>query len=143
MPEVRNCKRCKRIFMFTTGPQICEACKKLEEDDFEKVRLFVRDFPGATIQEVSRETEVPTQLIYRFLKDGRLEVTEASPISLQCENCGSRIKSGRFCVTCSKKLATDMMNAGRSLKDNIKSDSDTQSSKDGGLRYMHNDRKDK
>ncbi|NMA67732.1 MAG: flagellar operon protein YvyF, partial [Clostridiaceae bacterium] len=96
MPEVKNCRRCKKIFMYAVGPQICEKCKKLEEEEFERVRLFLRDFPGATIQEVSRETEVSTQLIYRFLKEGRIEVADDSPIALLCENCSTRIKSGRF-----------------------------------------------
>lgn len=143
MPEVKNCRRCRKIFMYTMGPQICDACKKLENEEFEKVRTFVRDFPGATVQEVSKETEVPTHLIYRFLKEGRLEVSESSPIALQCENCGNRIKSGRFCITCSKRLANDMISAGRSLKNNIGRESETGFKDDGrGLRYLHGERKD-
>ena len=117
MPEVKNCRRCRKIFMYSLGPQICDACKKLDDEEFEKVRLFVRDFPGATAQEVSKETGVPTHLIYRFLKEGRLEVAESSPIALLCENCGSRIKSGRFCITCSKRLANDMISAGKTLQE--------------------------
>lgn len=143
MPEVKNCKRCKRIFMFGgTGPQLCEECKKLEDKEFEKVRAFVRDFPGATVQEVSKETEVPTHLIYRFLKEGKLEVSEASPIALQCESCGARIKSGRFCVSCSKKLANDMIQVGRTLNDTLSRTSDTSSKESSGLRYLHGERKD-
>lgn len=143
MPEVKNCRRCRRIFMYSTGPQICDACKKLEDEEFEKVRVFVRDFPGATVQEVSRETQVPTHLIYRFLKEGRLEVSESSPIALQCENCGTRIKSGRFCVTCSKRLANDMISAGRTLKDAYSKSGETLSKEDSkGLRYLHGERKD-
>jgi flagellar operon protein (TIGR03826 family) len=139
MPELRNCRRCKRIFMHAVGPQICEDCKKLEEEEFERVRKFVREYPGATIQEVSEATEVPTQLIYKFLKDGRLEVSEASPIALQCENCGVRITSGRFCVSCSKKLASDMMRAGKTLRDTLgqKPGDKSRDDKDVGLRYMH------
>jgi len=129
--------------MYSTGPQICDACKKLEDEEYEKVRTFVRDFPGATVQEVSKETEVPTHLIYRFLKEGRLEVSESSPIALQCENCGSRIKCGRFCITCSKRLANDMISAGRTLRDNYGKSSEAESKDDGrGLRYLHGERKD-
>lgn len=143
MPDVKNCRRCRKIFMYSTGPQICDACKKLEDEEYEKVRIFVRDFPGATVQEVSRETEVPIQLIYRFLKEGRLEVSESSPIALQCENCGIRIKSGRFCITCSKRLANDMISAGRTLRDNYSKSDETGSKDDGrGLRYLHGERKD-
>lgn len=142
MPEVRNCRRCKKIFMFVTGPQLCDACKKLEEEEFERVRSFLKEFPGATIQEVARETDVPTQQIYKYLKEGRLEVAENSPIALQCENCGVRVKSGRFCINCSKKLANEMMNAGRSLKDSLDKEYRNEEDERRGLRYMHGIRKD-
>lgn len=141
MPEIKNCARCNKIFMYVTGPRICEDCKKLEDEDFEKVRLFVRDFPGATIPEVSKETGVPSHLIYRFLKEGKLEVTESSPIALLCENCGNRIKSGRFCVSCSKRLANEMITAGKSLKDDYRKNADGQKQGDAGLRYLHGERK--
>ena len=140
MPELKNCRRCKRIFMYAIGPQICEACKKLEEEEFERVRQFLKEFPGATIQEVSKETNVSTQLIYRFLKEGRIEVAENSPIALQCESCGVRINSGRFCVNCSKRIANEMINAGRSLKESLKDYDEKEN--EGGLRYLHGVRKD-
>lgn len=137
MPEIRNCRRCKRIFMYTTGPQLCDACKKQEEEDFEKVRKFLREFPGATIQEVSSATGVSAQLIYRFLKEGRLEVAENSPIALLCENCGVRITSGRFCVNCSKKLANEMIATGRTLLNSMgKKKSGSDDDKARGLRYL-------
>jgi len=141
MPEVMNCRRCKKIFMYSgVGPKICESCKKQEDEDFEKVRAFVREYPGATAQEVSDATGVPAPLIYRFLKEGRLEVSESSPIALQCENCGVRIRSGRFCVACSKKLAADMIKMGRTLNDTLqRSDSGKDTS---GLRYLHGEKKD-
>ena len=143
MPEVRNCRRCRKIFMYVTGPQICDACKKLEDEEYEKVRAFVKEFPGANIQEVSRETGVSTHLIYRFLREGRLEVSESSPITLQCENCGVRIKSGRFCISCSKRLANDMIRAGKSLMGNNERNIDSEKKNEvRGLRYLHGELKE-
>lgn len=142
MPEVRNCNRCRRIFMYTAGPRICEACKKLEEEDFEKVRKFLRDFPGASVPEVARETQVSTHLIYRFLKEGKLEVAESSPISLLCENCGERIKSGRFCIACSKRLAGEMIKTGQSLKEDYERSVNKNKKQEAGLRYLHGERKE-
>lgn len=144
MPEVKNCKRCKKIFMYTTGPQLCEICKKIEEEEFERVRKFLRDFPGATIQEVSDATEVSQQLIYRFLKDGRIEVASDSPIALQCENCGVRITSGRFCINCSKRLANEMISTGKSLRDSLSQKRNMASDdKARGLRYLNEYMRDK
>ncbi len=143
MAEIKNCRRCRKIIMYTMGPQLCEDCKKLEEEEFQKVRKFVRDYPGATIQEVSAATEVPQNTIHKYLKDGRLEVAENSPIAIQCEKCGARIRSGRFCAQCSASLARDMMNAGRTLvKDTQGSEGGMGNHEDrGGLRYKHRDEK--
>lgn len=144
MPELRNCKRCKRIFMYAMGPQICEVCKKQEEEDFEKVRKFLREYPGATIQEVSAATEVSAQLIYKFLREGRLEVSKDSPIALLCENCGVRITSGRFCINCSRKLANEMIATGKTLRDAIerkRGGADDEESR--GLRYLDEYRRDR
>ncbi len=141
MPEVKNCRRCKRIIMWAMGPQLCEDCKKAEEEDFLKVRKFVRDYPGASIQEVSAATEISQATIHKYLKDGRLEVSEDSPIAINCENCGARIRSGRFCVACSTTLARDMMSAGKSLGQEKASSSakDSAVKKERGLRYEHHD----
>ncbi len=143
MPEVKNCRKCKRIFMYVTGPQICDNCKKLEDEDFEKVRKFVKEFPGATIPEVSKETGVEVALIYRFLKEERLEVAEGSPIALQCENCGTRIKSGRFCVECSRKLAGEMISAGKALKASLNDQFKPQLPEERGFRYMNKPEREK
>jgi len=141
MPEVKNCRRCKRIIMWAMGPQLCEDCKKAEEEDFLKVRKFVRDYPGASIQEVSAATEISQATIHKYLKDGRLEVSEDSPIAINCENCGARIRSGRFCVACSATLARDMMSAGKSLSQEKSSSNakDAPVKKERGLRYEHHD----
>jgi len=144
MPEIRNCKRCRKIFTYITGPQLCEVCKKQEEEEFEKVRKFLREYPGATIQEVSQATEVSQQLIYKFLKEGRLEVATDSPIALLCENCGVRITSGRFCVNCSKRLANEMIATGRMLNDSLNRRSNAESDdKSRGLRYLDEYRRDR
>ncbi len=141
MPDIKNCRRCRKIIMWTMGPQLCEDCKRLEEEDFEKVRKFVRDYPGATIQEVSNATEVSQVTIHKYLKEGRLEVTADSPIAIQCENCGARIRSGRFCPKCAATLARDMMSAGKSLVDEKKpgSSGHDQGPEGRGLRYKHRD----
>jgi len=145
MPEIRNCRRCKKIFSYVTGPQLCEVCKKIDEEEFEKVRKFLRDFPGATIQEVSQATEVSQQTIYRYLREGRLEVASDSPIALLCENCGVRITSGRFCVNCSKRLANEMIATGKSLSNALghQKRSIADDEKARGLRYLDEYRRDK
>ena len=148
MPEIRNCKICRKIFQYVAGPVYCPACMKLDDSEFDKVREFLRDFPGANIREVTDNTHVSPNKINRWLREERLEISENSPISINCESCGVRIRSGRFCVECSKSLAREMMNAGRELKQSISEQGSRHSSpgfeKDEfGLYYKHKDTKNK
>ncbi|MDD4666333.1 MAG: flagellar operon protein YvyF [Clostridia bacterium] len=147
MSEIRYCKICRKIFQYVTGPVYCHACMKVDEEEFEKVRAFLRDFPGANVREVTENTGVSPNKISRWLKEDRLEVSESSPIALNCENCGVRIRSGRFCLDCSKSLARDMMIAGKELKESLNKTSsskrDTGFGKDDfGLYYKHREEKD-
>lgn len=144
MPEIRYCKSCRKMFQYITGPVLCATCKQADEAEFKKVRDFLRDFPGATMQEVSTNTGVSPTKINRWLKEERLEVSEGSPVALSCESCGIRIRSGRFCLECSRSLARELMSAGRELKDSLGKSSDGQAGyeKDEyGLYYKHKEQK--
>ena len=57
--DIRNCRKCGRIFQYSgTGPVICENCKREQEKVFEKVRDYIRDNPGASMNQVSEENDV-------------------------------------------------------------------------------------
>lgn len=139
MPEIRYCRVCRKMFQYVTGAQLCPACKQIDEEEYERVRTFLRDFPGANMQEVAENTQVNPNKISRWLKEERLEVSEGSPVALNCESCGVRIRSGRFCLDCSKGLAREMMNAGRELKESLGKTQDKSSHNrdEFGLYYKH------
>ncbi len=144
MPEIKYCRDCHKMFQYVTGPVLCPICKQREEEEFDKVRNFLRDFPGANMREVSENTEVHPNKISRWLREGRLEVSEDSPVALNCEKCGVRIRSGRFCMECSKGLAKEMMDVGQKLRQDINESSprktDRNVDKDEfGLYYKHKD----
>ncbi len=107
MAEIKNCPRCGRIFTFIARP-ICNKCLEAEENEFKTVKEYVYDNPGATISEVSQETEVSVERIMRFLREERLEIkSENSNLILGCERCGRSINSGRFCEECKGQISND------------------------------------
>ncbi|PHV69838.1 hypothetical protein CS063_13445 [Sporanaerobium hydrogeniformans] len=102
--EVRVCRRCKKMYQHISGPSVCPQCKKKEEEMFQKVKEYLRENPGASMQEVSIETDTPVGLIESFLRQGRLQIAPGSPITLSCESCGIKILSGRYCDRCSSAV---------------------------------------
>lgn len=102
--NVKNCPECGRIFNYT-GRDLCPKCIGEDEEQFKRVKEYLRDNPGANIEVVSQTTEVDEKKIIRYLREGRLQLTPGSTgIMLYCERCGTQILSGRVCDNCAKDL---------------------------------------
>ncbi len=106
--NVRNCAKCGKIFQYVAGPPICPRCREKEEQDFQIVKEYIIENPKSNMIDVSNETGISARLIEKFIKDGRLMLSEDSPIFLKCEKCGAEIKTGRFCSGCSRNLSQAM-----------------------------------
>ena len=109
--NVRNCRKCGKLFNYVTGLPICPACKEKAEESFQVVKKFIRENPRADIREVSAACEVETSQIQQWIREERLEFTEDSPIKLPCENCGTMIRAGKYCEKCKAAMAKNLSNA--------------------------------
>ena len=137
MPDVRNCRKCGRIYNYIGGAPLCPACKQLEEDDFQLVKNYLYENPALT--QVSTDLEMSVEKIKRFLKEGRLEITnDDGNLILECETCGKSIKSGRFCAECERDLAAGFRTAAKQIKSEIDSLSST-NPRSLGIRYLNKD----
>jgi flagellar operon protein (TIGR03826 family) len=114
--EIRNCRRCGKIFQYN-GNYICASCLRKEDEDFKKVKEYLRAHPGSTSMEVSEATEVDIKTIDRFIRAGLLDSDEyeLAEGELECEKCGRPIKSGRFCDYCINELQQGFKKAAQSL----------------------------
>lgn len=107
--NMRNCTRCGLMFQYMgSGHLICPRCREADLRDFDRVRTYIYDHKGATILEVSDALNIRVPIIEGFLRTGRLEIPEDSPIFLRCERCHKEIRSGRFCPDCAGQLTQDM-----------------------------------
>ncbi len=111
--DVRNCRKCGRIFNYVMGPLMCPACAEEQEAKFQTVKTFIRENPGVGVPEVAKECEVDPSQIYQWLREERLQLGEGSMISLECENCGVSIQSGRLCDKCKRDMVNGMRQASR------------------------------
>ena len=57
MPDVRNCRKCGKIFNYIGGVPICPACREKEEEDFQRIRIISMRIPRHADQ-VSTELDV-------------------------------------------------------------------------------------
>ncbi len=106
MGETKVCARCGRMFNYLGfGHYYCPTCKKQDEEDFTKVKEYIYNNGVASALEVSEMTGVSIKLIEQYLREGRLEIPENSPIFIKCEKCSVDIRSGRLCPSCATSLS--------------------------------------
>ena len=109
--DVRNCRRCRKLFNYISGPLICPDCKEANEKKFYDVKEYIRDNPHVGVKEVAEAMEVSTSQIQQWIREERLQFAEDSNIALQCEKCGAKIYTGRYCENCKAKIANNLTKA--------------------------------
>lgn len=109
--DVRNCKGCGKLFNYIGGTPLCPNCIKALDEKFVQVKQYIYDNKGANIQQVADDNEVSIQQLRQWVREEKLEFSDASLVGLACDNCGAMIRSGRFCKNCKDKLANKLGNA--------------------------------
>lgn len=109
--NVKNCRRCRRLFNYVIGPVLCPGCREEEEIKFQEVKKYVQEHANRGIQEVSEACDVNVSLIRQWLREERLVLSDESPMGIGCERCGKMIKSGKYCEECKSDLANTFQNA--------------------------------
>ena len=111
--EMKNCAHCGKMFTYIGGPPLCQACVKKMDEKFEEVKKYVYDNPGCGIQEVCDAMDVTSNQIRKWIREERLAFAESSDVAINCEKCGKRILTGRFCENCKREVVNQFGNASR------------------------------
>ena len=106
--EVRNCRNCRRLFNYITGPRLCPECRAELDKKFVEVKEFIEEHKNATVNMVSEELDVSVQQINQWIREERLSFSEDSAVMIQCEKCGANIRTGRYCDACKTSLAREL-----------------------------------
>ena len=106
MENISNCPKCNDIFVQSQFRDVCQKCWKQEEADFETVFKFMRrrENRAATIEQVCTQTGVEEELIYKFIKKGRLQTVQFPNLGYPCDKCGHIIRTGKLCGKCQDEL---------------------------------------
>ena len=109
--EVRNCKSCGRLFNYMGGRPLCPNCITELEKKFKEVKEYLREHEFCSMQELAESNDVTISQIKQWVREERLTFTSDSPLSIECENCGAPIKTGKYCINCLAKLQNSLQDA--------------------------------
>lgn len=109
--EVRNCKGCGRLFNYM-GRTLCPECQKGQEDEFQKVKEYIRENPMSGVADVAEATGVSVHQIRQWIREERLMLTDVSASAgINCDSCGRPILTGKLCASCKRQMKNDLTNA--------------------------------
>ena len=118
--NVRNCRKCGKLFNYAVGQVVCPICKEKAEAKFQDVKKFVQDNRGVGIPEISAECDVEVGQIQKWIREERLVFSDDSPIGIGCESCGTMIKTGRFCEKCKVDMTRGLIGETNKVKEEPK-----------------------
>lgn len=106
--DVRSCKGCGRLFNYLSGAPLCPDCLRKLDDKYQQVKEYIYEHKDAGIQQVADDNDVSIKQIRQWVREEKLEFSESSQVGLECEKCGTMIRSGRFCKQCKEQLANNL-----------------------------------
>lgn len=109
--NVMNCKGCGRLFNQMTNEKLCPACVQELEDKFQQVKKYLEENPNASVDMVSKDNDVSVKQIKQWVREERLTFSEGSLEGIECEGCGTLIRTGRYCDECKYKVTNNLMSA--------------------------------
>jgi flagellar operon protein (TIGR03826 family) len=105
--QLANCPQCGKLFRPGVH-DVCPACVKLVEEQYEKCAAYLRENRHATIYELSEETVVSVRQITKFIREGRISLSDAPNLKYPCSSCGKLIGKGMMCDACRLKLKKEI-----------------------------------
>lgn len=108
--DLSNCPKCGEIFVKNAVREMCEKCFREEEKLFQKVYTFLkkRENRAATIETVVKANNVEAELLYKWIKKGKLHTTLFPNMGYPCDNCGTIITKGKLCDKCSNTITSEL-----------------------------------
>lgn len=134
--DVKNCRKCGKIFNYLSGPIICPGCRTAVEEKFQTVKRYIQQHGRATMAEVSEECNVDTGQIQQWIRQERLQFADDSPIRVACESCGKMIGSGRFCPQCKDKMMRNLNSAMGKTGVEVESPAEVRRAKENRMRFL-------
>lgn len=107
--NVTNCKTCGRLFNALGSERLCPNCVKELEDKFQEVKKYLEENPSSSIEQVAKDNDVSVKQIKQWIREERLTLSEGSLDGIECEQCGTMIRTGRYCDSCRAAITNNLM----------------------------------
>nr|WP_106783715.1 TIGR03826 family flagellar region protein [Lysinibacillus timonensis] len=124
MAEIRECPRCGEFFNYTGVKDVCYKCGQHEEELYQVVYKFLRkrENRAATVERIVEATGVEEEMLYKWVRKGRLHPAVFPNLGFPCDNCGKITNKGKLCQDCQDEIKADLrtFEAAKEFREDIK-----------------------
>lgn len=68
------CKHCLKQFKSRTSSFTCNECKLKDEDYFDMIEVYLKEYPNSNALQVSEALGITAYQVLNYLKEGRLNI---------------------------------------------------------------------
>ena len=105
------CRACGNPFVPQNDEDFCFKCRNSESAKKAEITDYLREHPGTSIMEFSRQTSFSTGILINMAHEGHFEGYSLGKDSGKpCAMCGKLISVGTYCPTCFEALKKDSKN---------------------------------
>ncbi|OAH54596.1 MULTISPECIES: TIGR03826 family flagellar region protein [Bacillaceae] len=110
MNEVVDCPRCGDLYIKNAFREVCPKCSRAEEELYQEVYAFLRkrENRAATIERIVEVSGATEEMIYRWVKKGRLQAAQFPNLGYPCDRCGAIIQKGKLCAKCITEIDQEL-----------------------------------
>ncbi len=110
MSQIETCPSCGDIYVKNQFRDVCQNCWKEEEKAYDEVSKFMRrrENRAATMLQVVEAVGIEEELLLKFIRSGRLKVTQFPNLGYPCDKCGTIIRTGKLCEPCALEIKKDL-----------------------------------
>lgn len=69
------CKHCRKVFNSRFKSYSCEECKKIDNDHFDDIEAYLKEFPNSNALQISEALGITAFEVLNYLKEGRLNIS--------------------------------------------------------------------
>ena len=88
--------------------KLCQDCADKRDQEFLRVRDFIKSNPKVAVEVVCEATEVDERRVREFIREGLIQASELDGFPVECQRCGKPISRGVYCPICQQDLSSNL-----------------------------------
>jgi len=105
--KVEHCPLCGRVYQKNLR-NMCASCTHEFDSQLASIEHFMIRNRRATMAELCLATSIQEKAIVKYMKLGKISVSQYPNLTYACDYCQSPIQSGTMCTGCKMRLNADI-----------------------------------